>query len=78
MGSLTLFSNMLERLSPDEKKVAILLATEGLDNEQIAQRLYWSKSKVINTLYSVFPKFDVSSRLQLALKVKDLLNQTAY
>ena len=52
-------------LSPQELQIA-RLAAEGLSNREIAQRLYLSPRTVGSHLYRIFPKLDISSRVELA------------
>jgi DNA-binding CsgD family transcriptional regulator len=57
-------SEILSRLSPSERKVALLVA-EGLRNEQIAQRLSRSRRTVESQLNAIFGKLDLVCRAQL-------------
>ncbi|WP_129776691.1 helix-turn-helix transcriptional regulator [Peristeroidobacter soli] len=57
-------SEILGRLSPSERKVALLVA-EGLRNEQIAQRLSRSRRTVESQLNAVFGKLGLVCRAQL-------------
>lgn len=54
----------LQRLSPSECKVALLVA-EGLRNAEIADRLCRSRRTVESQLNSIYGKFGVGSRTQL-------------
>ncbi|HEY5755382.1 MAG TPA: helix-turn-helix transcriptional regulator [Steroidobacter sp.] len=54
----------LRRLSPSERRVALLVA-EGLRNEDIAQRLQRSRRTVEYQLHAIFRKLDMSRRTQL-------------
>ncbi len=51
-------------LSPQELQIAVL-ASEGLSNREIAQRLYLSHRTVGSHLYRIFPKLGITSRTQL-------------
>lgn len=57
-------SDPAEVLSPQESEIA-RLASEGLSNREIAQRLYLSHRTVGSHLYRIFPKLGVTSRAQL-------------
>jgi DNA-binding CsgD family transcriptional regulator len=57
-------SEILGRLSPSERKVALLVA-EGLRNEQIAQRLSRSRRTVESQLNAIFGKLGLVCRAQL-------------
>lgn len=57
-------SEILSRLSPSERKVALLVA-EGLRNEQIAQRLSRSRRTVESQLNAIFGKLGLVCRAQL-------------
>jgi DNA-binding CsgD family transcriptional regulator len=54
----------LHRLSPRERRVALLVA-EGLRNEDIAQRLQRSRRTIESQLHAIFRKLDVTCRSQL-------------
>ena len=62
----------LDELTPQELQI-IQLATSGLSNREIGQRLYLSHRTVESHLYRVFPKLGVSSRAQLAAAVDGVL-----
>ncbi len=51
-------------LSPQELHIA-QLAAEGLSNREIGARLYLSHRTVASHLYRVYPKLDITSRVQL-------------
>lgn len=53
-----------DRLSPQELQIA-RMASGGLTNREIGQRLYLSHRTVGSHLYRIFPKLGVSSRSQL-------------
>ena len=53
------------RLSPQEAQIARLVA-EGLSNREIGQRLFLSHRTVGSHLYRIFPKLDITSRVELA------------
>ena len=57
-------SEVLGKLSPSERKVALLVA-EGLRNEQIAQRLSRSRRTVESQLNAIFGKLGFVCRAQL-------------
>ncbi|NUR30069.1 MAG: LuxR family transcriptional regulator, partial [Catenulispora sp.] len=59
---------VLEMLSPQESQVA-RLAAEGLSNREIGEQLYLSPRSVGSILYRLFPKLNITSRGQLALKL---------
>ena len=52
------------QLTPQELQIA-QLATEGLSNRDIGERLYLSPRTVGSHLYRLFPKLGVTSRTQL-------------
>lgn len=56
---------LLKCLSPSERKVAMLVAA-GLRNDMIAQRLCRSRKTIESQISSIFRKFDVANRTQLA------------
>jgi DNA-binding CsgD family transcriptional regulator len=51
-------------LTPQEMQIA-RLATEGLSNREIGERLYLSHRTVGSHLYRLFPKLGITSRMQL-------------
>lgn len=53
-----------EELTPQELQIA-LMASEGLTNREIGQKLYLSHRTVGAHLYRIYPKLDVTSRFQL-------------
>ena len=53
-------------LTPRQREIVSLVG-EGLNNEQIAERLFISEKTVRNNLTEVFDKLGVSDRLQLAI-----------
>jgi len=53
-----------DQLSPQELQIA-QLATEGLSNREIGQRLYLSHRTVGSHLYRIFPKLGITSRAEL-------------
>ena len=55
-----------DTLSPQELEIA-RLAAEGLSNRDIGERLYLSHRTIGSHLYRIFPKLDVTSRVQLRL-----------
>ncbi|WP_214318657.1 helix-turn-helix transcriptional regulator [Nonomuraea sediminis] len=60
-----------EKLTPHELNIA-QLASEGLTNREIGQRLYLSHRTVGTHLHRIFPKLGVSSRADLARMLKAL------
>jgi DNA-binding CsgD family transcriptional regulator len=52
------------QLSPQELQIA-RLAAAGLTNQQIGERLFLSHRTVGSHLYRIFPKLDITSRMQL-------------
>jgi DNA-binding CsgD family transcriptional regulator len=54
----------VEQLTPQEMQI-IQLASEGLSNREIGQRLYLSHRTVESHLYHVYPKLGITSRGQL-------------
>jgi DNA-binding CsgD family transcriptional regulator len=57
-------SSVLARLTPSERKVALLVA-QGLRNDQVAQQLYRSRRTIEFQLNSIYRKLDVACRSQL-------------
>jgi DNA-binding CsgD family transcriptional regulator len=53
------------KLSPQEAQIARLVA-EGLSNREIGQQLFLSHRTVGSHLYRIFPKLDITSRVELA------------
>ncbi|WP_410588157.1 AAA family ATPase [Amycolatopsis sp. lyj-23] len=60
-----------DKLTPHELSIA-QLAADGLTNREIGQRLYLSHRTVGTHLHRIFPKLGVSSRADLAEKLKTL------
>ena len=54
-----------EQLSTQEAQIA-RLAAQGLSNREIGERLFLSHRTVGSHLYRIFPKLEVTSRMQLA------------
>jgi DNA-binding CsgD family transcriptional regulator len=61
----------IDRLTPQELQI-IQLASEGLSNREIGQRLYLSHRTVESHLYRVFPKLGIRSRAQLGKVLGEL------
>jgi DNA-binding CsgD family transcriptional regulator/tetratricopeptide (TPR) repeat protein len=57
-------------LSPQELQIARLVA-EGLSNKEIGERLYLSPRTISSHLYRIFPKLDISSRAQMAARLRN-------
>jgi DNA-binding CsgD family transcriptional regulator len=57
--------DLLISLTSQEMRIA-QLATQGLGNKEIGERLYLSHRTVQSHLYKIFPKLKVTSRTQLA------------
>ncbi len=57
--------DLWRRLSPQEAQIARLVA-EGLSNREIGQQLFLSHRTVGSHLYRIFPKLDITSRVELA------------
>jgi DNA-binding NarL/FixJ family response regulator len=53
-----------EDLTPQELQIA-LMASQGLTNREIGQKLYLSHRTVGSHLYRIYPKLDITSRFQL-------------
>lgn len=70
-------NNIVENNNPDtnffcdlnENEIAVLrvLAEDGLDNKEIAQKLYFSEGTVKSIISRLIKKYDLNSRTQLAL-----------
>ncbi|MDL1966616.1 MAG: response regulator transcription factor [Candidatus Desulfofervidus auxilii] len=65
----------VEILTPQEKKVLILLAS-GFKNAEIAQKLFISEKTVKTHINKIFKKIGVTNRLQAALWASKNLSQT--
>jgi len=57
-------ASVLDRLSPSERRVALLVAS-GLRNGQVAERLSRSRRTVESQLNSIYGKLDIDCRTQL-------------
>ena len=57
-------------LSPQELGLTACTA-EGHSNREIAERLYLSPRTIGSHLYRIFPKLDITSRGQLASRLKE-------
>lgn len=55
----------LPDLTPQERQIAIL-ASQGLANRDIGERLFLSPRTIGSHLYRIFPKLGITSRAQLA------------
>jgi DNA-binding CsgD family transcriptional regulator len=62
------YDGRIEPLSPREREVAELIS-EGLSNEQIAQRLVVTPGTVANHIARILSKLRLQSRVQVAVKV---------
>jgi DNA-binding CsgD family transcriptional regulator len=60
-----------EALTDAERRVAVLVA-EGLNNREVAERLYLSRYTVETHLKHVFAKLGVSSRAELAALAREI------
>jgi len=58
-------TDALDVLTPQEQQIARLVA-EGLSNREIGERLFLSPRTVSTHLYRIYPKVNVSSRVELA------------
>jgi len=58
----------LSALSAQQLQIA-RLAAQGLSNQEIGQRLYLSRRTIASHLYRIFPKLDISSRIELASRL---------
>ena len=58
-------------LSAQELQIA-RLASEGLSNREIGERLFLSPRTVGSHLYRIFPKLEISSRAQLAARLQSM------
>jgi DNA-binding NarL/FixJ family response regulator len=56
--------SMVDRLTPQEWQVASM-ASQGLTNRQIADRLFLSRHTVAYHLHKVFAKLGIASRAEL-------------
>src|SRR6185369_6027318 len=54
-----------DQLTPQELQIAHL-ASEGLSNREIGQRLFLSHRTISTHLYRVFPKLGITSRAELS------------
>jgi DNA-binding CsgD family transcriptional regulator len=63
-------------LSPQQQEIA-QLAARGLSNREIGEQLFLSPRTVGSHLYRMFPKLGVTSRIQLADRVRDLGSETS-
>ena len=59
----------LEDLSSQEQEI-VQMAAQGLSNREIGEALYLSPRTIGSHLYRIFPKLNVTSRMQLAQLVK--------
>ncbi|MCU1490473.1 MAG: transcriptional regulator, LuxR family [Acidimicrobiaceae bacterium] len=60
-----------ERLTPQELQI-VRMAGDGFSNKQIGQQLYLSPRTVSGHLYRAFPKLGITSRSQIAARLRDL------
>jgi DNA-binding NarL/FixJ family response regulator len=56
--------DVLAELTPQQRRI-VLLASHGLSNREIADRLFLSQRTVSSHLYRSFPKLGVADRYQL-------------
>ena len=69
-------THAVEDLTAQENQIAEL-ASQGLSNRAIAQRLFLSHRTVGSHLYRIFPKLGITSRAQLALALHATITETA-
>ena len=60
----------MERLTRAETAVANLIA-QGLAYKEVAKRLSLSPATVRNQLHSIYAKFSVNNKVELALRLND-------
>ncbi len=65
-----LLSGALESLTAREREILELIA-QGIDNQQIAARLFVSEKTVKNHITSIFDKLGVASRAQAIVRARD-------
>jgi DNA-binding NarL/FixJ family response regulator len=58
-------------LTPREIEIVRMVAADGLRNKAIAERLYVSEGTIKVHLHSIYEKFKVNSRLELARYARD-------
>lgn len=66
---LTQTDSSRRQLSPREREV-LQLITEGLNNQEIAGKLFISEKTVKNHITRIFKKLDVTNRTQAAISAK--------
>jgi RNA polymerase sigma factor (sigma-70 family) len=64
--------DVLEELTPQQRQI-VRLASDGLTNREIADRLFLSPHTVSSHLYRSFPKLGVADRHQL----RDVITRTS-
>ncbi len=62
------FTQMLERLTPQQRKIAQFVH-DGLANKEIAAEMHLSSGTVKVYLVAIFKRLEVSNRVELALMV---------
>jgi DNA-binding NarL/FixJ family response regulator len=66
--------NIPKDLTGREMEVCVLIA-EGYTNTNIAEKLYISEGTVKNYMSSIYDKFDLRDRTQLAILLKNILKK---
>jgi DNA-binding NarL/FixJ family response regulator len=69
-GETATLRDLFTELSPRERQVLDLIA-EGLDNHQIAGRLFLSEKTVRNHINSIFGKLEVPNRAQAIVRARE-------
>ena len=59
--------SVLKPLTRQQRRVAALVATEGLQNKEIAYRLHLTPATVAQYMYAIFKRTGCQSRTELAL-----------
>jgi DNA-binding CsgD family transcriptional regulator len=63
------FPGTRDQLTPQELQIA-RMAADGLTNREIGEKLYLSHRTVGSHLYRIFPKLDITSRVQLGSRLE--------